>query len=455
MSEAQEGSTSINWEGALWECIGHLQTLIRMDTVNPPGNEIGLARYLDDVLRGAGITTTLLEPAQGRAALVGRIPGNGQARPLLMLAHMDVVGVDRAQWRTNPFGGELLDGCLYGRGAIDDKGMLAVNLQTMLLVQEHVIRAGAGLTRDLVFVATSDEEAGGTYGIDWIIENHPDLLDAEYALNEGGRIHSEGERPVYCAVQCAEKVSNTLRVTARGAAGHASVPHGDNAVVRLGRALARIGSHAEPVQLSDVTREFFRGLSRVWPDERERAAMADLGSGSLRRARAGARIIAAMPHLDALIRNGISPTMMSAGIRANVIPSEAHAIMSVRLLPDESLETLIERLRAAVEDDRVDIDVENRGSGAPGSPLDSPMFTAIRESISQLAPGVPTFPFLSAGATDSAALRAMGIKAYGLLPFPLTQEDENRMHGHDERVPVSSLAFGVRLTWEIVRRMTA
>ena len=176
----QPGSVAeqIDWEGALWECIAHLQALIRMDTVNPPGREMGVARYMDDVLRGAGIETTLLEPAPGRAVLAARLRGSGKHRPVMLLAHMDVVGVERERWSTNPFGGEILDGFVYGRGAIDDKGMLAVNLQTMLLLNQHVVKNGGTLDRDVVFLATSDEESGGEFGIDWVIARHPELVDA-------------------------------------------------------------------------------------------------------------------------------------------------------------------------------------------------------------------------------------------------------------------------------------
>jgi acetylornithine deacetylase/succinyl-diaminopimelate desuccinylase-like protein len=444
---------SIDWEGALWETIAHLQALIRMDTVNPPGQELRVARYLDDVLRGAGIATTLLEPAPDRAALVARIPGDGRARPLLLLAHMDVVGVEPDQWTTQPFGGELLDGYLYGRGAIDDKGMLATNLAAMLLVQRHVVKAGRRPARDLVFVATSDEEAGGLWGIDWLITNHRGLLDAEYALNEGGRVRLRDRRPQYCAVQCAEKVPNVARVTARGPAGHASIPLPGNAVVLLARAVAAIGAHAEPVTLTDVTRRYFAGLATFWDDERQRAAMRDLASDDAARVASAARVLSADPFFASQLRNSVSPTMLAAGVRSNVIPAEASATMSVRTLPGESVSALLARLRDAVADDQVSITVTDEGQDAPASPPDSPMFRAIERGVAALAPGVPTVPYLSSGATDSAALRRLGIRCYGLLPFPLSMEDEDRMHGHDERVPVASLGFGVRLTWEIVRRL--
>jgi acetylornithine deacetylase/succinyl-diaminopimelate desuccinylase-like protein len=448
-------SRPIDFEGALWDCINHLQTLIRIDTVNPPGNEMSLARYLDDVLRGAGIASTLFEPAPGRAALVGRIPGSGRFRPLLLLAHMDVVGVERAKWKTNPFGGEILDGYLYGRGAIDDKGMLAVNLETMLLLQRHLVGNGVALERDVVMVATSDEETGGTFGIDWLIENHRDLLDAEYALNEGGRVRVGEGRASYCAVQCSEKVPNVLRLVAHGPSGHASIPLPGNAIARLARAITAVTAYAEPVHLTDVTRRFLSGLAEIWPDERERRALADVGSDDPARAVAAANVLMGVPHLDAVLRNGISPTLLSGGIRANVIPGDATATLNVRTLPGESIDALARRLRRVIGDDDVDIDIVSKGEDAPPSSVDSPMYAAIEDAVRELDPAIRTIPYLSTGATDSAALRRVGVVAYGLLPFPLTQDDEARMHGHDERIPVASLSFGIKVTYDIVRRVSA
>lgn len=451
----QPGSMAdvIDWEGALWECIAHLQALIRMDTVNPPGRELGVARYIDDVLRGAGIETTLLEPAPGRAALSARLRGSGKERPVLMLAHMDVVGVERERWTTNPFGGEILDGFVYGRGAIDDKGMLAVNLQTMLLLNQHIVRNGGTLDRDVIFLATSDEESGGEFGIDWVITRHPELVDAEFALNEGGRVREANGLLAFAAVQCGEKVANVLRLTAMGTPGHASVPIPDNAVVRLARAVAAAADHREPVVLTPISEQFFAGLSAFWPEPDVRAAITDVSSGSAERLAAGADALEAHPAFNAMLRSGISPTMLSAGVRANVIPAEASATLNVRMLPGQLLEDLIVRLNAAIDDTRVQITVDSRNVEAPPSPDGTPMYNAIRSALGALAPGIPVVPFLSTGATDSASLRRAGIQAYGLLPFPLTEADESRMHGHDERVAVSSLAFAVRLSWEIFARI--
>jgi acetylornithine deacetylase/succinyl-diaminopimelate desuccinylase-like protein len=445
-------NAAIDWEGALWDTIAHLQTLIRIETVNPPGNEIGVARYLDDVLRGAEIET---KPAPARAALVGRIRAAGarRARPLLLLAHMDVVGVERARWTSNPFGGEIQDGYLYGRGAIDDKGMLAVNLQTMLLVQRCLREQRVQLSRDLVFVATGDEEAGGVYGIDWLAAREPALLEAEYALNEGGRVRIVDGRPLYCAVQCAEKVAHVIRLTARGPAGHAAIPLPGNAIARLSRALVALGGHAEPVELSDVTQRFFAALAEVWPEPRVAMAMRDVASSDPARHRDGARALAAWPNFDALLRTGVSPTILAGGVRANVIPAEASATLNVRTLPGQSLDAVLSRLRAVINDDLVELAVDARGRESPAVPVRSAMMDAITRSVAALDPNIRVMPYLSTGGTDSAVLRRLGVHAYGLLPFPLTQDDEDRMHGHDERVPVSSLGFGVHLVFDVVRRL--
>ncbi len=449
------GGGGIDWEGALWDCIAHLQALIRMDTVNPPGREMGVARYLDDVLRGAGISTTLLEPAPGRAALVGRLQGAGHQRPVMLVAHMDVVGVERAKWQTNPFGAEILDGFVYGRGAIDDKGMLAVNLQTMLLLNEHVKESGGRLDRDVIFLATSDEEAGGRAGIGWVLENHPDLVDAEFALNEGGRVREVDGRLSYAAVQCAEKVPCVLQLVASGIPGHASIPIPDNAVVRLARALAAVGSHREPVVMTELARRYFNALAEITDVPRIAAAMKDVASDEPARVTAGAGVLESTPRFDAILRNGITPTMLEAGVRSNVIPGQATATLNVRLLPGEHLEDLIGRLVGVIADPQVEVRVHAAGEQAPESAPEGPLFEAIEASMATLAPGVPVLPFLSTGATDSAPLRRAGVMAYGLLPFPLTEADENRMHGNDERVAVSSIDFAVRLTYDVIQRLAA
>jgi acetylornithine deacetylase/succinyl-diaminopimelate desuccinylase-like protein len=296
----------------------------------------------------------------------------------------------------------------------------------------------------VLLVATSDEETGGEFGLGWLLEHHRDQLDAEYALNEGGRIRIVDGVPLYAAVQTAEKASNIVVVTATGGGGHAAVPLASNAIMRLARALAAIERNPEPIRVLPTTREFFRQLSRSWPNADVARAMARLSleSGDADEA---AALLCKTPTFNAVLRNGVSPTILAGGFRSNVIPTQASVTLSVRTLPGESVDDVVARMQAAVADSLVTFDVTHRGIDAPVSELDSPMFAAIAAAVADMAPNMVTVPYLSTGATDNARLRAAGIQAYGLLPFPLTEDDERRMHGHDERVPIESLVFGLRL----------
>jgi acetylornithine deacetylase/succinyl-diaminopimelate desuccinylase-like protein len=442
-----------DWSAAGKETLGHLQAMIRLNTVNPPGNELQVARHLEAALKAEGIETHLFEPAPGRGALVARLKGNGTRQPVLIMGHMDVVGVERDKWSVDPFAAEIKDGYLYGRGAIDDKGMLAVNLETMLLLKRNVIDKGGTLSRDVIFVANSDEEQSGDWGMGWLIKNHPELIKAEFALNEGGRTRIVGGKRLYVAVQNTEKVPHTVTVTARGPGGHASIPLAGNAILRLGRALAKIGEHREPVQVNPTTREFFAQLGRVWPNKQERAAMADVASSDTRRIQRGARVLASIPVFDAVLRNGISATIVQGGIRTNVIPTEVSAKLNIRTLPGQAIDSVVKRLQRVVGDTMVSIAVTDRGEDSPASDFRSPMFTAIRESAQALDPSLTVVPYLSTGATDSARLRSWGMQAFGLLPFPMNQDDEDRMHGNDERVPLSSVDFGTRMIYGAILRV--
>jgi acetylornithine deacetylase/succinyl-diaminopimelate desuccinylase-like protein len=433
--------------------VTRLQDLIRFDTTNPPGNELPLARYLENVLRQEGIETTLLEPTRNRAALIGRIRGMGTARPVILLAHMDVVGVERASWSSDPFEGSIRDGYLYGRGAIDDKGMLAANLMTMLLLQRDLKRTGARLTRDVVFIATSDEETGGEWGMGWLVDNQPQVLDAEFALNEGGRTRIIEGGQIYLAVQSAEKISHVVAVTAHGTAGHAAVPLEDNAIFTLARALERLSHYNEPVVLTEITRQFFKRLAQVWPNARERQAMIDLVSADGQNAERGAAVLSTTPVFNAVMRNGISPTVIEGGSQFNVIPATVRAVVNVRTLPGQSADAVIARMRTAAADPRVTLEITHRGEEAPASDPKSAMFSAIADAARELNPKIAVVPYLSTGVTDSARLRRLGVQAYGVLPFPMQQSDEERMHGHDERVPLESLHFGTRLIYGTIARI--
>jgi acetylornithine deacetylase/succinyl-diaminopimelate desuccinylase-like protein len=437
------------------ETIERLQALIRFDTTNPPGNELPLARHLVKTLADEGIRADLFEPSKDRAAVIARLEGNGAKRPVMLMAHMDVVAVEKDKWSCDPFGGIIRDGYLYGRGAIDDKGMLACNLMAMLLLRRAIASEGLELQRDVIFLATSDEEAGGRDGIKWVVSEHRDLIDAEFAINEGGRtrIVEGGKR--YLAIQTAEKISHMVKVTARGPAGHAAIPLSGNAILTLGRALARLADYSEPLTLTPTTRRFFGELSRMWPVENEREAMAALVSSDAARSKQGATVLAGIPVLNAVMRNGISSVKLEGGVAGNVIPAEVSAMLNVRTIPGHSIEDVVERLREAFAGESVEVQIVSHGDEAPASDPESAMFEALSAAAMEIDPDITVAPYMSTGGTDSAHLRRAGIQSYGILPFPMVPEDEERMHGHDERVPLASLHFGTRLIHEAVRRVAA
>lgn len=442
-----------DWSAAEAETIEQLQTLIRFDTTNPPGNELELAEHIVRTLEAENIPTRLLIPVTGRAAVFATLRGNGSKRPVMLLAHMDVVGVERDKWSCDPFGGAIIDGYLYGRGAIDDKGMLAANLMAMLMLKRTVVDAGIELDRDVVFVATADEETGGEYGMRWLVKEHRDLLDVEFAINEGGRtrVIEGGKR--YLAIQTAEKISHMVTVTALGPAGHSAIPLEDNAIFRLGRALSRLADYREPLTLTSTTRRFFSLLSRMWPDATEREAMAALVSQNLEDVKRGEEVLSKIPVLNAVMRNGISPTRLIGGVAGNVIPAEASCVLNVRTIPGLRVDDVIERMKLCVDDPGVSFALAPHTGEAPASDPDSAMFNAIADAACELDPEITVVPYLSTGGTDSSHLRRIGIDAYGILPFPMQQSDEERMHGHDERIPVASLHFGTRLIYESIRRV--
>lgn len=444
-----------DWTQVEAETVAQLQALIRFDTRNPPGNELPLAQHIARELDKAGIENQLLVPTEGRAALIGRLRGTGSKRPIILLAHMDVVGVEADKWSCDPFGGVIRDGYVYGRGAIDDKGMLAANLMTMLLLRRTLGNGVGPLQRDVIFIATSDEEAGGEWGIRWIGKHHRELVDAEFAINEGGRTRIiEGGRR-YLAIQTAEKISHLVTLTARGRAGHAAVPLADNSIMHLARALARLSDYLEPVTLTETTRQFFTELSRIWPNERESGAMRALAAGSPNAVADAAAVLSSTPVFNAVMRNGFSATLLSSGILGNVIPAEATAVLNVRTLPGQSIEDVVSRLTAIADEPSVELTIASKGDEAPPSDSSSGMFRAIAESAQQLDPELAVVPYLSTGVTDSAYLRRLGVSCYGILPFPMERGDEERMHGHDERVPLASLHFGTRLIYESVRRVAS
>ncbi len=429
------------------DALGWLQNLIRINTTNPPGNELVAAKYIAGILDHEGIRSEIFESTPGRGFLVARLSANAMPNPstaLLLMAHLDVVGVDKTKWTVDPFGGVIQNGYLYGRGAIDDKGMLAANLAVFVALK----RSGVRLNRDVIFLAEGDEEAGGAEGMKFAVDKHWDKIAAGFAINEGGTVTLKNGKVQYIGVQASEKITYNVDVIATGTSGHASIPRADNPVAHLSAAIAKISTYETPVQFNSVTRGYFDGLAAV-QDEDTGKWMRALESSD--RAEHAAKYISSVnPMWSAMLRDTISPTMLQAGIRVNVIPGEARAVLNIRLLPGNMIDTLVAKLRQLVNDPEVRFEVENSGEQAPSSSLTSDLYKTITQVSAREFPGAPVLPYMSTGGTDSIQLRLRSVQAYGLLPFPITDEDLERMHADNERISVDSFRKGVEYLYAIV-----
>jgi acetylornithine deacetylase/succinyl-diaminopimelate desuccinylase-like protein len=433
------------------ETLALLKELVALDTQNPPGNEILVARHLDGFLRGVpGIETRVLDPGDGRANFIARLRATKPTkRAVLVMGHMDVVGADLAKWTSPPFQPAERDGYLYGRGTIDDKGALAATAVAMRLLAPR----RDSLDRDIIVLGTAAEESGGDQGIGTVLEKHFDLIkDAEFALNEGGRVRARQGNVFSINIQVTEKISYAVVATARGTSGHGSVPLPDNPIAALSRALGRVHDAKPPARVSDVTRAYFGGLAKVELDPAMRSAMQSIST-----ARSQADIDKASAVLsrdavhNAVLRDAVSLTMVNGGIRANIIPSEATATLNARILPDSDIRAYVANLNRIGAEKQVTFQVQREPQKAPPvSPTKTPLFLAMESVGRAMAPDAAVVPMLSTGATDGAALRAAGIPTYGILPLPLELEDELRMHADNERVPVSALGWGTEYLYRVL-----
>lgn len=435
------------------EAAGWLADLIKINTTNPPGNEAAAAQYIAAILTKEGITPELLELAPGRSAVVARLRSAAVADPsraLLLVAHMDVVGVEKSRWTVDPFAAVQKDGYLYGRGAIDDKGMLAANLAAFLTLK----RTNARMNRDIIFLATCDEEQGGDASIKMLIAKYWNKFAAGFALNEGGNVVMKAGKVQYIAVQASEKVPVNVAVIAKGPSGHASMPTKDNAVVHLAAAVAKIGGYSAPAHLDTIVRRYFEQIA---PLEDAEIAKWIRAMDTPDRGEHAQRVVSdANPLWNSMLRDSIAPTMLSAGVRANVIPGEARANLNVRLLPGSTIDGLLLELGKVVNDPVVRFEVQpDAGLAAPPSSLESDLYLTISRVASREFGNAPALPFQSTGATDSAQLRLHNVQAYGFKPFALSEEDERRMHGDDERIPVVAFAKGVDVLTKVVLEFAA
>ncbi len=440
-----------DWPAARQEALDTLVDLVKLDTSQPEGNEIRAAKYLKAKLDAEGIASAIVESKPGRASLIARVKGNGSKRPLLLLGHLDVVAVERSEWSFDPFGGVVKDDILYARGSGDDKGVVAGSFQVLAMLH----RLQAPLDRDVIFLGVADEEAGGIEGITYLLENHREKIDAEFAINEAGKgVFDRDSNYTRFEIQTAEKTPRRVDLRAAGTSGHGSIPLKDNPVGSLARAVGRLFDHEMPPRLNETTREYFRRLAEISPPERAAAFRAILEPNPT--PEDYERLRGLSPVYHSMVRTSIVPTIFRGGYLKNVIPSEAEATVDIRALPDEDPERMFSLLKRVMNEPTVDLvpHPQTRPSHDP-SPLETDVFRAFEQVLGEMHPGIPVLPTMSTGATDSAQLRAAGIASYGFGPAKPEWDLAGGIHGKDEYLHVKPFQDYVEILWNVVLEIAA
>jgi acetylornithine deacetylase/succinyl-diaminopimelate desuccinylase-like protein len=459
----QAGRTDLDREGQ--EAVDLLQAMLRFDTINPPqpgssqpnANETALLRHVKGILAADGIESEIHESAPGRGNLVARIRGSGEKKPVLLMAHVDVVNVDRAKWDVDPLSGLLKDGFLWGRGALDDKDDAAVFAQVMRILA----RTKPALKRDVILMLNADEESSARFGAEWMVRQHWDKVACEFVLNEGGSAALRGGKPAQFGFQTAEKIYNDFRIWVRGEAGHSSTPLPRNAIYEAGKLLEKLERFRTPLRLTETVKASLAALAGSPAYARWSEPMKKAGSGDL----TAAEELCQDPRFNAQLRSTFVPTIVQGGIRENVLPSDVEINFNARLLPGDRIDDLIKAIMEFLEIRKFEVvegeeaiarfrkgkagaDVAvflmDRGVDAPASSLHTEMFRALEAAAKKHAPDAVAAPLLGRGATDSRFFRLKGVDCYGIAPCPVGEEEEPSVHGHNERVRVDSVKFGVK-----------
>ena len=432
-----------------------LQEIIRLDTSNPPGHEGLVDELLASKLRPLGFEVTIVPtPEAGKSHLIARLKGDGSKRPVLLAAHADVVGVEREQWTVDPFGGVIKDGDVYGRGAIDFKGGMAVFARAVMQLAERKVP----LARDVIFVVEADEEAA-QYNTSWLAQTHWAQIDAEFALNEGGWIIAGDDRTVkYVSIATADKSSVSVIVSATGTSTHSSMPRPDNAIFALSRGLAKLSTFEFPVQLTEANRKFLAVLARTSPPPLAAHYRTLLTSADPAALAAADREVSKDPLMHAIIRNTIAPVIIDGGFRSNVIPGSANATINVRVIPGTDPKEIVRTFQTVIDDPAITVRLSNPNAGpsrvAP-SPEDNPLYRALEKQAKATFGGVAVTPYLFQAGTDAGAWRSRGIPVYGIYPYPITADELTRMHGNDEKVSVESLRQGTEMIFNTLVEVAA
>ncbi|MHB8383646.1 MAG: M20/M25/M40 family metallo-hydrolase [Candidatus Binataceae bacterium] len=433
-----------DWNALDAEALGYYRAYLRFDTTNPPDNTVPAIAYLKSILDKEGIDNQTFVSTGGAMTLVARLPGPAGVKPLLLMSHADVVPAVAADWSHPPFSADLDDGYVWARGAIDNKAHGIMALAALLaLKRDHV-----ALRRGVELMINPDEEAGGEDGAEWMVKNHWDAIDPAFAVNEGGAAGIDpfgGKAPIF-NLAVAEKRVMWLRLTAHGQSGHGSVPTADNPTLILIRALARLLKHQPAIRVISLMDNAFGVIAghEKFPASFE---LGHLGwpfvlgyalRGPLR-----------FDYIKALLRDTISPTMLSGSLKVNVIASSAEAGLDCRLLPGTDAKQFMDRIVALLDDDRITIDTFQSPDAPPPSPTSGEMWDAIERVVAADFPGAYVVPWMTSGGTDSRFLREKGVPAYGFIPIVLTPREERRFHGVDERLSVENLDRGIKATYDL------
>ena len=435
----------MDWKALGREAVQLLGEYLRIDTSNPPGNEDRATAFLSRILSEEGIESQVYESAPGRSNLYARLGGDGSKRAVVLLSHSDVVPADRRYWSVDPFGGVVRDGYIWGRGALDMKNLGIAQLVVFLALHRNRFP----LKRDVIFLVTADEEAGGSAGARWITRNRPELVtDAEILINESGKGRLENGRAVY-SIDITEKTPCWVRLVARGEPGHGSRPKTHSAVNRLVRALNAILSYTPPIKVTDATERYFEGIAHLQKDGyRQRFA-------NIRKAVQDRRFLANLqrnPHYAAMLRNTISITMLQGSDKINIIPQTATAELDCRLLPGEEPGRFVQELKQVIGDDGIEIETL-LNFGNTSSPFESPLVEAVREVVARHHERTEVVPNILSGFTDSHYFRELGIHCYGFMPFLLIDEELRRIHGNDERISLENMERGPRMLYEVIEKL--
>lgn len=428
----------IDWKAATDEASRYLSRLVQFDTTNPPGNELECAKYIADLLAKEGIEPLVLESAPGRGNVIGRMKGDGSKKPLLLMSHLDVIYADESRWKVPPFSGEIRDGIIWGRGTLDTKGLTVIQLMVMFLLK----RSGVRLKRDIIFMGNADEETGGAFGAEWMVNNHFEKIEAEFALNEGGFGMVLKERPMFLCSN-SEKGLTWVKLTSSGRPGHGSMPHPDNALLHMARAVNNITRYRPPIVTTDTFQRFARVLSRIDGRGHLLKLLGIPGLGKL--------LLSAIrdERIKLMVQTTITPTTIKGGVKVNVIPDRCELMLDCRLLPGVTRETLKQTILEMVDQDKVKLEFVVFNA-ATESPVETELFSTIEKAISSVRPESVTSPFMMPGGTDSRFLRARGIPAYGFIPVIMTKEDVSSVHGDNEKLSIENLSLGLRIMYETV-----